>query len=182
MSFRRINKTAQILLILMAALLATGALAGDKECTKERKHTQTITIDLDDDDVILTRNCGDDSRVVMVNLNAVEGIVSDVFDDVSEVLEELDEMQMEFHLGQDNKLCFADADTEWEVDLGQIATQVELALRSGLAEFEAEDWTSTHVRYSDDDELDALKDELDSLKREMKRLQKELKKSSEREN
>ena len=178
MSFQGMHRSAPVLVILAMALLASGAVAGDRECPKEPKPPRTIAIELDDDDLILTRNCGDDSKVVMVNLEAVEDLVAVALDDVSTVLDELGELQMEIRLGQDNRLSFADADTEWEVDLGQIAMQLESALRAGFAEVEAEDWGSRHSRHARNDEVEALQEELDSLRREMKQLKKQLEKNT----
>ncbi len=181
MSFRGMQQPTQILLVLALVLLAAGSLAADEENDKEQKKTQTISIELDENDLVMTQNCGDDSRVVMVNMEAVEDLVADALADVSLVLDELDDLQMEFHLGEDNKLSFADEDSEWELDLGQIAMQLESAFREGFDEFDTDNWSTHHARYSGDDELKALEAELDSLKREMKRLEKQLEKQLEKD-
>ena len=125
MSCRGIHRSAFSLLILAIALFAVTAWAGDKECDKRAKHPNTVSIEVDDDELILTRSCGDESKVIMVNLNMVEDLVSDALQDVSVILDELDDLQMEIHLGQDNMLSFADEDSEWVLDLDQIAMHVE---------------------------------------------------------
>jgi hypothetical protein len=184
MSSRAAHQPAMFLAILAMTLLATGAMAGDKNPCEDSRHSQTISIELDDDDLILTRHCGDDSRLVMVNMEAIEEMVGDALADVSDVMEELDDMQVKIHLGDDNMLSFADADTEWELDLGQIAMQVESALRAGFDDFESEfdtdEWTSSHDRH--DDEVEALQEELESLRKEMKRLQRLVEKNPPQNN
>lgn len=181
MSTRAIHQAMMLLPLLALTLLATGALAGDREPCSDSTHPRTISIQLDDDDLILSRDCGDDSKVVMINMDVIEEMVSDALADVSEVFDELDDVQMKIHLGEDNMLSFADEDTEWELDLGQIAMQVESALRAGLDEFETEEWSSSHRRHRDDD-VDALQEELASLRKEMKRLQKLVDENPPREN
>ena len=179
MSFRGIQRSAQLLSLLAVALLAVGAYAGDKEPCHETKHAKVISIELDDDDLILTRNCGENTKVVMINFDAIEDLVADALDDVSDALEDMEDMQVKIHLGEDNMLSFSDDGSEWAVDLDQLATSIQAVLQVGLAEFEHEDWTSHHSVSYQEDEMEDLQKELDSLRREMKRLEKLLEKNTD---
>ena len=173
MRARGLHPVTLLLTILAVALLATGAFARDKdsrESGKEQSHATTLSIELEDDDLILTEGCGDDSRIVVMNMDAVEEMMDEAFAGVSDVLAELGDMQLEIRLGDDNTLSFADADTEWELDLGQIAVQIGAALEEGLGEFDSDEWT--HSRQRLDDDMEDLQDELEALRREMKQLQK----------
>lgn len=148
------------------------ARAGDEPPAKDCDENETISITVEDEDVVVTSRCDGREKVVMVNLDAVEGMVSEVIGDVALALEDMQDMQLQIHLGQDNRLHFADDDTEWEVDLDQIARQVEAAFEAGFDEMESTAWTRRRVR--DESDLRELRRELERLQREMKRLRTEL--------
>ncbi len=179
-------KTMRTSLVLVAllALWGTGAAAGDRPTCENKEHSKSFSIEVDDDDIIVTRQCDGTEKVVMMNLDALGEMVEDALGGAVAALEELDDMQLKIHLGEDNRLSFADAQTEWEVDLGQIANQVSDALEVGLEELDTQDWASSHDRHeirieaeSDGDRQD-LERELDALRQELKKLKQELKESA----
>jgi hypothetical protein len=179
MNSSRIYRTALVLLALLS-LGAAGAVAGDEPACMS-KRSESISIEVDGDEFIVTSRCDGEEQVVMVNMDAIGTLVEDALADVSVVLEELDEMQLKIHLGEDNLLSFADAETEWEVDLEQIAHQVAAALEAGFGEFETGEWSHRRDRHDAEGELDELHRELDSLRQELKRLEQELEKETGRD-
>lgn len=105
--------------------------------------------------------------------------VEEAMSGMDDVLAELDDLQLDMHMGQDNRLNLKLDDTEFELDLDQIVSQVASAVQSGLDEIDTSDWTDQRGRWDDvsDDELrtelDSLKDEMEELRRELRRLQQE---------
>lgn len=165
------------LLILLLAMAATPVLAGDPPAKENCDRNETISIEVEDDDFIVTTRCGDSEKVVQVNLDAVEGLVAEAVGEVTAALEDMEDMQLQIHLGQDNRLSFADDGTEWEIDLSQVARQIEVALEAGFAGLEDAEWSSRRVREEVD--MDELRRELAHLQREMEKLQKELQDSAD---
>jgi hypothetical protein len=100
---------------------------------------------------------------------------------MDEVLAELEDLQLDVHMGQDNRLNLKVDDTEFEVDLDQILSQVASAVQVGLDEIDTGDWTDRRSRWDDVSdaelrvELDNLKDEMKELRRELRRLQQDKK-------
>jgi len=183
MMLAKIPRTGLVLVALLA-LMAAGAWAGDKPTCEKKKHAESISIEVDDDDVILTRRCDGSEKVVMVNMDAIGAMVEDVLGEAAAALEELDDMQVKIHLGEDNLLSFADSETEWEVDLGQIAQQVSAALEAGFDEFDTAEWADSHgrheihIEHDADENMEELERELEALRRELKKLKKELKETA----
>ena len=105
--------------------------------------------------------------------------VEEALADMDDVFAELEDMQFQFRVGQDNRMNLSFDDSEFELDLDQILTQVASAVQLGLDEINTAEWTSQKSRWdevSDDDlrdELDNLKDEMEELRRELRRLQKD---------
>lgn len=160
-------------MILLLALTAAAARAGDPPA---KQKNETISIEIEDDDFIVTSRCGDSEKIVQVNLDAVEGIVAEVIGDVTAALEDMEDMQLQIHLGEDNRLSFADDGTEWEIDLEQVARQIEVAFEAGFAGLEDADWSTRRV--GEEVDVRELRRELEHLQREMERLQKELQDST----
>lgn len=183
MTLAKILRTGLVLVALLA-VPAAGALAGDEPTCEKKKNSASISIEVEGDDVILTRSCDGSEKVVMVNMDAIGEMFEGILAEASAALEELDDMQVKIHLGDDNMLSFADAETEWEVDLDQIARQVSDALQAGFEEFETAEWSQSRGLYFEDEdheghdagiEVKKLQKELDQLQEELKKLRKELK-------
>lgn len=174
MSSRIRSRAGVYLLLPLLLVAATAALAGDDEPGRKTKHHQAISIEVDDDDLVVTRSCGDDSKVVMVDVDAVGELVSDALDDVAVALEDMEDMQFEIHLGADNMLRFADDGSQWEVDLNRIAMTIEEVLREGFEDLDTREWTVHRDRGRADADREDLQRELENLRREMKQLKKML--------
>jgi hypothetical protein len=117
----------------------------------------------------------DDGHEVVIDMVAVNEIVSEAMEGMTEVMAEMEDMQFQMHIGQDNRLNLSYDETTFELDLDQIMAQVGVALEAGFAGIDTDDWTSSEDRWDSADE-DELRRELDKLKAEMKELRKEIKK------
>lgn len=156
----------------MAAMLTVPATAGDDPPATRDKKNESIKIEIEDDDFIVTSTCEGKEKVVMVNLDAVEGLVNEAIGEVAAALGDLDDMQLQIHLGEDNRLRFADDGSEWEIDLNQVSRQLEAVFETALAGLEDTDWVDHHDR--GESELRELRRELDRLRAELKRMEREL--------
>lgn len=132
---------------------------------------ENITITLTDGELTVTCEEDGSTSVHMVNMEQVGMLVGDALGDLDEHLALLADMQMDFHMGNDNRLNLSWDDETFEVDVNEIMVQVSEALGEGLAEFHSEDWTS--VRHRDHSENE-LREELRELKAEMRELRREL--------
>jgi len=95
--------------------------------------------------------------------------VDEVLGGMDNVFAQLQDLQLQFRLGRDNRLNLSCDDSEFELDLDQVMAQVASAVRSGLQEMDTSEWTSRHDR-RDEVSTDDLRDELAKLKREMEAL------------
>lgn len=104
--------------------------------------------------------------------DAIEGALAGLDD----VFDELADLQLQFRLGQDNRLNLSYDDTDLELDLDQVMTQIASAVQSGLQELDTSSWTSRQARWdgaSDEDlqrELADLKTEMEALRAELRQL------------
>jgi len=115
----------------------------------------------------------DGGREVTIDMEAINVMVEEAMEGVSEVMAELDDMQFNMHLGNDNRLNLSYDDTTFELDLDQVMAQVAVAMEAGLANLDTGDWTVSRDRWDSVDE-DELHRELKKLKSEMKELRREL--------
>ncbi len=167
MKYSKKSTCSAVLALALLILVASSALAGDK-ITYENGQ---LTIENLDDD-----------KVVFLNTDGMQEIITDVLSEtlesMDEVLAELDEMQLEIHVGNDNMVRIETDDQMWEMNLNVVFNELSNALEMAFDEVNTEDWTShEHWESTDDineeelsDELEQLKDELRKLKNEMESL------------
>ncbi len=144
---------------------------------------QEITLTLKDGAFTMISTEDGETTTSIVDVEGMGLLAADAVDEalvgMEGVFEQLQEMQIQFRMGQDNRLNLSYDDTEFELDLDQIMTQVASAVQLGLQEINTADWSSHRSRWdevSDDElrnELDTLKDEMKELRRELQRLQQE---------
>jgi hypothetical protein len=184
-------------LILLCLALPTMLLAAEPETDKNSDKNDSTVVIIGDDGEELSLSLEDGELTVVTSENGkttthivdmeVMGLLAaDAVDEamvgMEGVFEELEDMQIQFRMGQDNRLNLSYADTEFELDMDQVMAQVASAVELGLQEINTAEWTDHRSRWdevSDDelrDELDNLKDEMEDLRRELRRLQKETKK------
>lgn len=164
--FRQSNSSIKFsaLLPLVALILVSSfALAGDDPET-------SVKIEKTGDSIIITQiDDFGDIETEIIDL-------SEIGDIVNEALSSLETSQFQLHLGQDNMLSLAMDDTELEVDIDVILSQVGAALSQGFEEFDSAQWSHRgprHGSHLDDEDLAA---ELDKLRAEMRSLKRELRK------
>lgn len=179
-----------LLVMAMPALLLAAEPDDDKKSADEK--TTMVIIGDDGDEVTLTLDEGaltvistedGNTTTTVMDVDAMGLLAADAIDgallEMGDVFAEMEDMQFQFRMGQDNRMNLSFDDSEFELDLDQIMTQVASAVQMGLSEINTEEWTSHHGRWdevSDDelrDELDNLKDEMKELRRELKRLSRE---------
>lgn len=184
---------AGLLLGLILPALVLGAEPDNNKDDRQQDETRSTMVILGDDGEELTLTIDDGALTVVstddgetttsiVDLEAVGLIAADAVEEalaeMDDVFAELEDMQFQFRMGQDNRLNLSYDDTDFELDLDQILTQVASAVQMGLDEINTSEWTSQNNRWdgvSDNDlrdELDNLKDEMKELRRELRRLQK----------
>ncbi len=183
---------ALILMALTLPALLGAAEPENDETSDEQKSTvviigedgEELTVTLGDGELtIVTTEDGEISTSIM-DMDAVGLLVEDSLDlamlEMDGVLEHLQDMQFQVRMGADNRLNLNYAESEFELDLDQIMTQVAAAVQLGLDEIDTAEWASHGHRWDDEatddelrDELDTLKDEMKELRRELRRLQKE---------
>ncbi|HPF70278.1 MAG TPA: hypothetical protein PLQ13_06380 [Candidatus Krumholzibacteria bacterium] len=155
-----------------ALLAAPTAQAADKDPGKAiviaDGPDRSVSISIADGEVTVIETDGDASTVSIVDLDQVGVLVKDGLAQAAQVLSEL---QLDMHVGADNRLEFSDGDRTFEVDVDAIASEVARALQQGLGSMDTAGWTSTHDHDADTADLEA---ELAKLKRELAKLQKEL--------
>jgi hypothetical protein len=164
--FRRSNSSR-----LFTALLALAALILITSSVMARDYPDDgVKVEKTGDRIIITVNDDDDIETTVIDLSDVDEILEGV-------LGSLESSQFQLRLGQDNMLSFAMDDTEVDVDLDVILSQVTAAVFEGLEEINASDWAhkgrrhESHMADADlEDELAKLRAEMRSLRRELKKL------------
>ncbi len=189
----RTSLTLILMTMALPALLFAGEPETDKRSDKDESNViiigddgEEISLSLEDGELtVITKEDGKTTTHIM-DMDAMGLFAADAVDEaligMEDVFDELQDMQIQFRMGQDNRLNLSYADTEFELDMDQVMAQVASAVELGLQEINTAEWTEHRSRWdevSDDelrDELDNLKDEMEELRRELRRLQKEEKK------
>ncbi|MFN2369695.1 MAG: hypothetical protein ABR506_00920, partial [Candidatus Krumholzibacteriia bacterium] len=120
---------ALILLCLPAvALTAEPAAGGGDDARKVivvRDGGETLSVDLEDSELTIVTRDGDASTVQVVDLEQVGLLVGD---GLQEALAILRDLQLDVHLGRDNRLDVSHGDRTYEVDVDAIMAEVGAAL------------------------------------------------------
>ena len=132
---------------------------------------ETMTLDWEDQALTITRQSEGRTGVTVIDMEEIGAIVGEAMEEVAETLADL---QMDIHMGQDNRLNLSVDDTTFELDMDEIFAQIGEVLEMGLGEFDTDEWTHAHDRHYTERNSDELKSELDELRREMKELRREL--------
>ena len=163
--------------LLILALVAAAALA-DEPAEKESPSRmviigddEKITVTLDDGELVITSEDEDGTSVHMVDMTQIGMMVGEALEGLDEVLAGMADMQLDMHMGNDNRLNLSWEDETFELDVNEIMVQVNEALSEGLAEICSEDWTSVHARDRSEREL---REELRELKAELRELRREI--------
>ena len=178
---------ALILMALPAVLLADepqADMANPKSSDADRSTVvilgddgEEVTITLEDGTLTMISQENGKTSTRIMDMEAVGLLAADAVDGalmgMEDVFAELEDMQFQFRMGQDNRMNLSFDDSEFELDLDQVMTQVASAVQVGLSEINTSEWASHQARW-DDVSDDELRDELDSLKDEMKELRREL--------
>ncbi len=189
----RLTTSRLVLMLALLVMALPGLLLADEPCDKKSDDCNStmviigddgeeVTVTLEDGELTIISTDDDNTTTHIMDMDAIGMMANDHFGDVmvdvGDVLEELEDMQIQFRMGQDNRMNLSFDDSEFELDLDAVMEQVSSAVQLGLAEFDTAEWTTHSDRWdevSDDelrDELDNLKDEMKELRRELKRLQK----------
>jgi len=175
----------RFLLVLTAVfLLSLPAVAEDPDVDEDkivvRSGGHHLTVDKDGDVLRIVSLEDGDEQIVELNLSEVGVMVNDAMADMGDMLAELDDLQMSFNLGEDNRLSLAHDDAHWELDLDEIMAQVGVALEGMGDEFDMGEWTHNSRRHHFETSDDDLKDELKALRDEVRDLRRELDKVREK--
>lgn len=172
---------------LCAALLMTaagGALAGGQDDPQSGPRQlvigdsrQNITISTDGPELTVTMTEDGKSKVTVVDLDQVGDLVGE---SLSGLARTLSRSQLEFRVGHDNSVSFADGSQEWTLDLNALLAEAGQALEAACADLDGRQLTPRHrarriVRVGPEDdeiqgEMAALRSELEVLKKELARL------------
>ena len=163
-------------------ILALGLPAAAGADDPERETSRVVIVGDDDESVILslegreltiTTEDGDHTSVRMVDMAQIGHLVGQAMEDLDTHLEVLHDLQLDMHMGQDNRLNMSWEDRTLEVDVDAIMAQVSAAISAGMDEFDRDDWTELRDR---DRTTEELREELADLKAELRELRRELRK------
>ncbi len=152
--------------LLLAAV--TAAAEDDRQVILVGDGGQTLSLDLDGTELTIVTEGDDGTCVRIVDMEQVGLLLQDGLQGAFAALRDL---QLDMHMGQDNRLEFSHGDETVEVDVDAILGEVHRALREGLSDLDTDAWTGSHHRDRSDEELRA---ELRALQREVQKLQQEL--------
>ena len=153
---------------LLLAATTTAAAEDDHRVIVVGDRGQNLTIELDGTELTIVTEGDDGTCVRIVDMEQVGLLLQDGLQGAFAALRDL---QLDMHMGRDNRLEFSHGDETVEVDVDAILGEVQRALRTGLADLDTDTWTGVHDRDRSDEELRA---ELRALQREVKQLQREL--------
>ncbi len=202
-----VRRLFQITLILVVSLWCLGALAGDddkKKCRKKHSEKEYVTLVGDDGQhlsirmsdnnvVTIISEDGTESEIFELNLEDLGETIDIAMTEVSEVIEDLNDMQLDLRLGRDNRFLLDFDGEEYEVDLDEIMYEIGDVMGEVFADldldfddldldldfdsdFEDSEWDNNYsYAYDEDDEeileeILALQEEIESLKRELREL------------
>ncbi|MBU2503102.1 hypothetical protein KJ682_17365 [bacterium] len=181
--FRNITRTACPAALLLVLVIPVAASAGDPVDGVKDKimivkgEDESTTLAWTDGVLTITTEDGDRTGVTVVDLEEVGALVEGAVGDLAEVLASL---QLDLHMGQDNRLNFSYEDQTIEVDVDEIMVEVRRALQAGLTGLETEHWVDHRDRGESEKTAAELRGELAELRREMKELRRELRDIKER--
>ena len=165
-SLHRPAVTAAVCVLLLAAA-TSAAEPDDHRVIVVGDGGQTLSIDLDGTELTIVTEGDDGTCVRIVDMEQVGLLVKDGLEGAFAALRD---MQLDVHMGQDNRLDFSHGDETVEVDVDAIIGEVQRAL-GDLSDLDTSGWTGVHDRDRSNDELRA---ELRALQREVQKLQREL--------
>ena len=166
-------------LVLTFAVVALPITAGAKEIAGSEGRTilvtgdagETVSVSLQDGELTVVSEEDGKTSVRIVDMEQIGTLVAE---GLSGALEALRDMQLEFHMGADNRVAFSHDHETIEVDINAILAEVHTALAEGFADFDDEVWVDTRDRDRTEEdlrrELRALKQEMRELRREMERI------------
>lgn len=139
-----------------------------------------VTLQADGRQLSVIQRDGDHVTTTVVDMDQIGRLVGDA---MGEAMAAVQDLQLQVRLGQDNRLNITTADSEVEVDLDQIMSQVAAAVQEGLRGIDTATWASRRaagdgvvVRGDARDqvelrrELADLQDEMQALRKELRRL------------
>jgi hypothetical protein len=166
-----------ILLILALALPAAGSTTDDDPQESREKvlvvgdDDERLIVSMDGTELTITTEDGDGTSVRVVDMEQVGMMVGQALEGLDETLAGLADIQLDVHMGHDNRLNLGHHDETWELDLDEIMAQVGAAISVGLEEMDTDDWTSVRVRDRGEEDL---REELRELKAELRDLRRQL--------
>ncbi|MGD9546122.1 MAG: hypothetical protein AB7V45_01120 [Candidatus Krumholzibacteriia bacterium] len=181
--FRNFARTARPAALLLVLMIPAAASAGDPIADSDdtivivNGEDESTTLAWTDGVLTITTEDGDRTGVTVVDLEEVGALVEGAVGDLAEVLASL---QLDVHMGQDNRLNFSYEDQTVEVDVDEIMVEVRRALQAGLSGLETEHWVDRRDRGEAGKTAAELRRELAELRREMKELRGELQDIKER--
>jgi len=163
--FRRSSSSVffAVLLLIAALLLSSSSIMA------EDRTDGNVNVEKSGKRIIITVDDDEDFETTVIDLGEIEDLLD-------EALDSIESSQFQLRLGQDNMLSFAMDDTEFDVDLDVIFSQVGEAIFEGLEELDTEMWTNTGPRSEALLADEELANELENLRAEMRSLRRELKK------
>ncbi|MCP4571068.1 MAG: hypothetical protein GY838_01825 [bacterium] len=160
-------------LLMAALLLLPGAAAADDDPPSVviMNGDEQVTITIDGSELSVVTDDDGDTSIHLVDLAVMGDMLGDSLEGLDEMLAELQDLQLDFHLGADNNLQFSFDEETWDLDMDGMMEQVAEALEEGFGAMDSEDWTDVRER---DRSTDELRDELRELKAEMRELRRQL--------
>ena len=168
----------QVLRIVVVMAVALPAAAGGEPATPAAPEGRTIvvtgddggtvSVDFRDGELTVVSEEGGKTSVHVVDMEQVGTLVAEGLEGAMEALRDL---QLDVHVGADNRIAISHDRETIEVDINAILAEVHTALEQGFAGFDNDVWVDTRAR--DRDEQD-LRRELRELKRELRELRREL--------
>lgn len=159
------------LCIILACALAAGAAAADEpgaETFVVKGDDQTVAITIDGGELTVITDGAEGRTVRIVDLEQVSLLAEDA---LAEAMAAVRDLQLDVHVGADNRLEFSGGDQTWEIDVNAIAGEVARALQEGFGDLDTAGWHGVHERDNTEAELRA---ELEALKAELARLRGEM--------
>ena len=177
-----LTRNAIRIVFVVAACAAPAAASGDQSPASAAPRGSTIVVTGDDGATVSVDFRDGELTVVSeeegkttVRVVDVEQVGALVAEGLEGALAALRDLQLDFHVGADNRIAFSHDQETIEVDINAILGEVHTALEQGFAGFDNDVWVDTRGRDRGEDEL---RRELRALKRELRDLRRELEEMS----
>jgi hypothetical protein len=165
-------------IVLITAMALPAVASGDQVSAATAPSGRTIVVTGDDGgrvsvdfrDGELTVVSEEDGKT-SVHVVDMEQVGTLVAEGLEGALASLRDLQLDFHVGADNRITFSHDHETIEVDVNAILAEVHTALEHGFAGFDNDVWIDTRGRDRGEEEL---RRELRELKRELRDLRREL--------